>query len=83
MAKLNVSKLARAAGHPPSLIHSRLATGWSLEDALSTPKHARRPIPPTLEVAPEPQTEAKSTLRWEYILVGVVCAAAAAWLASA
>ena len=36
------AKLCRAWGVAPSMYDDRLARGWSLKDALTAPKHARR-----------------------------------------
>lgn len=79
MTKVNVSKLARAAGLTPTIVHGRLNTGWTLEEALTTPKFARRrksaPVTPTTETKvteqPVPQ---KSSPSWMPIVVVVVLA---------
>lgn len=77
MAKVNISKLARAAGLTPTIVHGRLNIGWTLEEALITPKFGRRrissPVTPTTDTKvteqPVPQ---KSSPSWMPILVVVV-----------
>jgi hypothetical protein len=88
MAKVNVSKLARAAGLSPTVVHGRLKMGWPLEEALSVPKHGRRvkpaPVTPTTKTVstdkPVPQKEQtrpvqKKSPSWMPILTVVVVAA--------
>lgn len=77
MAKVNVSKLARDAGLTPSLLHSRLHAGWTLEEALKTPKHGRRvnpaPVSQTTEtVVTEKPVPQKTSPSWMPILAVVV-----------
>jgi hypothetical protein len=57
MANVNISKLARAAGLAPSVVHNRLHCGWTLEEALNTPKYSRRPNP-----TPRPPKPVKLTM---------------------
>lgn len=79
MAKVNISKLARAAGLSPTVVHGRLNNGWTLEEALNTPKFGRRsasaPVTPTTETKvteqPVPQ---KSSPSWMPILAVAVVA---------
>jgi hypothetical protein len=79
MAKVNISKLARAAGLTPTVVHGRLSQGWTLDDALRTPKYGRRsksaPVTPTTETKvteqPVPQ---KSSPSWMPIVAVAVLA---------
>ena len=57
MAKVNVSKLARAARLSPTIVHGHLNNGWTLEEALTTPKFGRRAVPALMT----PSTETKVT----------------------
>lgn len=77
MKKINISAQARAAGLTPSVVHSRLHAGWTLEEALKTPKHSRRvkpaPVTPTTEtVTPEKPVPQKTSPSWMPILAVVV-----------
>lgn len=38
----NISELARKNGLKPSVVHNRMASGWSLEKALNTPARLRK-----------------------------------------
>lgn len=59
--KVNVSKLARQNGLEPTLVHNRLALGWTLAKALGTPvrkhkaKTRKKPVAP-LVTPPAPPT---------------------------
>ena len=77
MTKPNLSKLARAAGLTPSVLHSRLHAGWTLEEALKTPKYGRRvkpaPVSQTTEtVVTEKPVPQKTSPSWMPILAVVV-----------
>lgn len=85
MAKVNVSKLARAAGLAPTVVHNRLKMGWTMDEALKTPKYGRRakhaPVSQTTKTVstekPVPQKEQprpvqKKSPSWMPILTVVV-----------
>lgn len=63
MAKVNISKLARAAGLAPSVVHNRLAQGWTMDEALKIPKYGRRrksaPVTPALTTEARPSVSTK------------------------
>jgi len=78
MPKGNISKLARAAGLSPTLVHSRLKQGWTLDEALKLPKYGRRskstPVIPTTEtkVTEQPVPQKSSPSWMPIVVVGVV-----------
>jgi hypothetical protein len=79
MTKPNLSAVARAAGLTPSVLHSRLHAGWTLEEALNTPKHGRRrksaPVNPTTKTkAIEQPVLQESSPSWMPIVAVAVLA---------
>jgi len=97
MTKVNVSKLARAAGLSPTIVHNRLHNGWTMEEALTTPKFGRRAMPALMTPAtetkvteqPVPQKSSPSRMPMVVVYAAVlqatlsVCAVTAAWLFNA